>query len=104
MPVPSRSIVAGSGVAAGEGEPPGLNGATAPSIGVIAAGAGPGSAGTIAAMLDDGGTAGAGAAAPPPPIPPPLGGLGAGGAWAAGGELTAGVFALSVVNDVVLPA
>ncbi len=90
MPVPSSSIVVGSGVAAGEGEPPGLNGAA--SIGAIA-GAGPRAA-------TPGATAAAGGAAEPPPptlpppgaapeLPPPLrGGVGR----AAGVALSAGAF------------
>jgi hypothetical protein len=92
MPVPSRSIVVGSGVAAGEGEPPGLNGAA--SIGAIA-GAGP----TAATA---GATAAAGGAAEPPPptLPPPGAGpelpppplLGGVGRAAGGVALSAGAF------------
>ena len=59
MPVPSKSIVAGSGVAAGDGAAPGLNGGA--SMAAIA-GAGPAPAGATAAT---------GAAAAPPPTPPP---------------------------------
>ena len=99
MPVPSRSIVVGSGVAAGDGEPPG------PNEGAAAV---PGSARTTPAVPDDGGAsaaaAGAGALELPPSPPPLLGGLGADGVGAGAGrgaELTAGVFAL-VVNDVVV--
>jgi hypothetical protein len=100
MPVPSRSIVAGSGVAAGDGDAPGLNGGA--SIGAIA-GAGPAPAGTTAAL--GGTTAGAAAAPPGPPTPPPpgagalelpppplLGDLGGDGRAAGGVALSAGAF------------
>jgi len=106
MPVPSRSIVVGSGVAAGDGEPAGLNGGASSAA---IAGAGPAPAGTMAATLGVTATAAGGAdAAPPPPPPPTLpppgagapelppppvpGDLGGDGRAAGGVALSAGAF------------
>jgi hypothetical protein len=97
MPVPSSSIVVGSGVAAGEGEPPGLNGGA--SIGAIA-GAGPKAA-------TPGVTAAAGGAAEPPPPTLPLPGAGPepllGGVGRAAGAVALSAGAFWFWNVVVEP-
>ncbi len=63
MPVPSRSIVVGSGVADADGDSPGLNGGTTPTTGGGSAdGAGPGSTATMGGEIDAAGAAAGGSA------------------------------------------